>query len=68
MNLEEITDKQATTRKMRKALRIGKNAGDAVRELSKKKNPNRSTASVEPMDGPSDMSDQLDPQSAFVDV
>lgn len=46
MNLEDVTDAQTTTKKMRKALRR-RTAKEEVRDLSKKKNPNPDARSVD---------------------
>lgn len=40
MNLEELTDEQTTTKKMRSALRRGDTPKKEVDKLSKRKNPN----------------------------
>lgn len=64
MNLEDLTDVQTTTRKMRSAVKRGDVKKEKER-VSKRKNPNPDEKNVQPMDGPNDMEDQMDAEAAF---
>jgi len=64
MNLEDLTDVQTTTRKMRSAVKRGDVKKEKER-VSKRKNPNPDEKNVQPMDGPNDLSDQMDAEAAF---
>lgn len=66
MNLEDLTDVQTTTRKMRNAVKRGDIKSEKER-MSKRKNPNPSVKYVQPQDGPNDMEDQMDPSVAMQD-
>ena len=64
MNLEDLTDVQTTTRKMRSAVKRGDVKKEKER-VSKRKNPNPDERNVQPQDGPNDMEDHMDPATAF---
>jgi hypothetical protein len=66
MNLEDLTDVQTTTKKMRKAVQRGDVKNEKDRQ-SKRKNPDPNPKFTQPEDGPKDLEDQLDPATAFQD-
>ena len=61
MNLEELTDKQITTKKMRSALKRGDTKKE-IERLSKRKNPNPSphNTKVSPNEAPDTNEDEID--------
>ena len=64
MNLEDLTDVQTTTKKMRSAVKRGDVKAEKER-VGKRKNPNPDVRNVQGQDGPNDMEDQMDPEAAF---
>ncbi len=64
MNLEDLTDENTSTKKMRIALRRG-DATDEVKRQKKRKNPDPSTSNVQSQDGPNDMEGSEEQNAEF---